>query len=42
MWRGIWRGRWIGLMKDLRWAGIEWDEGPDIGVSFCPLRSKSA
>ena len=24
------------LMKDLRWAGIEWDEGPDIGGPFVP------
>ena len=24
------------LMRDLRWAGIEWDEGPDIGGPFVP------
>ena len=24
------------LLEDLRWAGIEWDEGPDIGGPFAP------
>ncbi len=24
------------LLEDLRWAGIEWDEGPDIGGPFVP------
>lgn len=26
------------LMEDLRWFGIEWDEGPDIGGDFGPYR----
>ena len=24
------------LLEDLRWAGIEWDEGPDVGGPFGP------
>lgn len=26
------------LMEDLRWLGIDWDEGPDIGGPFGPYR----
>jgi nondiscriminating glutamyl-tRNA synthetase len=26
------------LIKDLRWLGIEWDEGPDVGGEFGPYR----
>jgi glutamyl-tRNA synthetase len=26
------------LIKDLRWLGIDWDEGPDIGGDFGPYR----
>ncbi len=26
------------LMKDLKWLGIDWDEGPDIGGEFGPYR----
>lgn len=26
------------LKKDLKWLGLEWDEGPDIGGEFCPYR----
>ncbi len=26
------------LMEDLRWFGIEWDEGPDIGGEYGPYR----
>lgn len=26
------------LMEDLRWLGLEWDEGPDVGGSFGPYR----
>jgi len=25
-----------GILTDLRWAGLEWDEGPDIGGPFAP------
>ena len=27
-----------GLIKDLRWLGIDWDEGPDVGGAFGPYR----
>ena len=27
-----------GLIKDLRWLGIDWDEGPDEGGAFGPYR----
>jgi glutamyl-tRNA synthetase len=26
------------LIKDLKWLGIEWDEGPDVGGDFGPYR----
>jgi len=26
------------LIKDLRWLGLDWDEGPDIGGDFGPYR----
>lgn len=26
----------LGIMKSLRWLGIEWDEGPDIGGEYGP------
>lgn len=26
------------IMEDLRWLGLEWDEGPDIGGSYGPYR----
>ena len=26
------------IMEDLRWLGIEWDEGPDVGGEFGPYR----
>jgi len=26
------------LMEDLKWFGVEWDEGPDIGGDFGPYR----
>ncbi|KAL6859262.1 hypothetical protein J3F83DRAFT_717577 [Trichoderma novae-zelandiae] len=26
------------LMKDLKWAGLSWDEGPDCGGSYGPYR----
>ena len=26
------------LMEDLRWLGIDWDEGPDVGGDFAPYR----
>jgi glutamyl-tRNA synthetase len=27
-----------GVMRDLRWLGLEWDEGPDVGGAFAPYR----
>ncbi|HSR42471.1 MAG TPA: glutamate--tRNA ligase family protein, partial [Longimicrobiales bacterium] len=26
------------LMEDLRWLGLEWDEGPDVGGAHGPYR----
>ena len=26
------------LMEDLRWLGLEWDEGPDVGGAYGPYR----
>jgi len=26
------------IMEDLRWLGLDWDEGPDLGGSFGPYR----
>lgn len=26
------------LIRDMRWLGIEWDEGPDVGGQFAPYR----
>ena len=28
----------ISILEDLKWIGIEWDEGPDIGGNFGPYR----
>ena len=31
------REEWAkGIMRSLRWLGIEWDEGPDVGGDFGP------
>lgn len=27
-----------GIMADLRWLGLDWDEGPDVGGPFAPYR----
>ena len=27
-----------GILEDLRWLGITWDEGPDLGGPFGPYR----
>src|SRR5262245_50332613 len=26
------------VLDDLRWLGLDWDEGPDVGGSFGPYR----
>jgi nondiscriminating glutamyl-tRNA synthetase len=26
------------IMEDLRWAGLQWDEGPDVGGAYGPYR----
>lgn len=26
------------VLEDLRWLGLEWDEGPDVGGSYAPYR----
>ena len=26
------------LMEDLRWLGLDWDEGPDVGGEYGPYR----
>lgn len=31
-------GAEAGLLKDLRWAGLQWDEGPEVGGSCGPYR----
>ncbi|MCM8766901.1 MAG: glutamate--tRNA ligase family protein, partial [Candidatus Omnitrophica bacterium] len=28
----------IAIIEDLKWLGIEWDEGPDIGGTYGPYR----
>src|SRR5215510_13048176 len=28
----------IGIVRDLRWLGLDWDEGPDIGGAHGPYR----
>ena len=28
----------VSILDDLRWLGLDWDEGPDIGGSFGPYR----
>jgi glutamyl-tRNA synthetase/nondiscriminating glutamyl-tRNA synthetase len=28
----------VGIMADLRWLGLDWDEGPDVGGPFAPYR----
>ena len=30
------RGSADGILRDLRWLGLDWDEGPDIGGPFAP------
>jgi len=27
-----------GILEDLRWLGLEWDEGPDVGGGCGPYR----
>ena len=29
---------YLSVLEDMRWLGIEWDEGPDIGGDFGPYR----
>src|SRR6185436_11638746 len=31
-------GAEAGLLDDLRWLGLDWDEGPDRGGPFAPYR----
>ena len=31
-------GSEVAMMEDLRWLGLEWDEGPDVGGGFGPYR----
>ncbi len=31
-----------GILRDLRWLGLEWDEGPDVGGSAGPYRQSEA
>ena len=26
------------IMEDLRWLGLDWDEGPDVGGAYSPYR----
>ena len=26
------------LLEDLKWMGIDWDEGPDVGGEYAPYR----
>jgi glutamyl-tRNA synthetase len=26
------------LYEDLKWAGLDWDEGPDVGGSYGPYK----
>jgi glutamyl-tRNA synthetase len=26
------------ILEDLRWLGLEWDEGPEVGGPFAPYR----
>src|SRR6059036_3126242 len=28
----------MGVLDDLRWLGLEWDEGPDVGGPYGPYR----
>lgn len=28
----------VGIMRDLQWLGIDWDEGPDTGGPYAPYR----
>jgi len=30
-----------GILTDLRWAGLDWDEGPDIGGGHAPYRQSA-
>ena len=32
------RGSEVGILEDLRWLGLDWDEGPDIGGPHGPYR----
>src|SRR5512136_183751 len=27
-----------GILEDLRWLGLDWDEGPDVGGAYGPYR----
>src|ERR1041384_3738948 len=27
-----------GILEDLRWLGLDWDEGPDVGGQYGPYR----
>ena len=29
------------LLQDLRWLGLNWDEGPDVGGAFAPYRQSA-
>lgn len=29
------------LLEDLRWLGVDWDEGPDVGGPFAPYRQSA-
>ncbi len=31
-------GAEAGILADLRWLGLEWDEGPDVGGPYAPYR----
>ena len=28
----------LSILEDLRWLGLDWDEGPDVGGAFGPYR----
>jgi glutamyl/glutaminyl-tRNA synthetase len=36
------RGSAEGILEDLRWLGLDWDEGPDIGGPYGRTRKASA
>lgn len=31
---------YLGLLSDLRWLGIDWDEGPEVGGPHAPYRQR--